>query len=48
MLSSFGHWFGAVGGDVVGLIKSVIQLISDALTAGGGGGNVPPGQYPLG
>ncbi|WP_281181847.1 hypothetical protein [Nocardia vaccinii] len=38
-----------IGQDVLSLGQSVVQIISDLLNAGtgGGGGGVPPGQYPL-
>ncbi|WP_153411844.1 hypothetical protein [Nocardia macrotermitis] len=44
--------FELIASDVLSLGQSVVQIIGDLLNSGtfggGGGGTVPPGQYPLG
>ncbi|WP_157121097.1 hypothetical protein [Nocardia miyunensis] len=50
MFSSIGSFFELIGDDVLSLGQAVVQIIGDLLnsgTYGGGGGGVPPGQYPL-
>ncbi len=50
MYSGIGSLFELIGQDVLSLGQAVVQIIGDLLNAGtygGGGGGVPPGQYPL-
>ncbi|WP_157777452.1 hypothetical protein [Nocardia terpenica] len=46
----YGTYFGTISQDVLSIAQSFIQLISDiiGMGSGGGGGVYPPGQYPLG